>query len=47
MVCGMGGMKYGKGLEKEEEIVVKIGDMVNEIFGGEWGIVGSEKGMGG
>ncbi|MFB8735713.1 hypothetical protein ACEQPO_24580 [Bacillus sp. SL00103] len=32
MVSGMAAMKYGKALDKEQEILVNIADIVNEIL---------------
>ncbi|MCM3366244.1 acyl-CoA dehydrogenase family protein [Bacillus safensis] len=43
MVAGMAAMKYGKALDKEQEILVNIADIVNEIFAAESAILRTEK----
>ncbi|MDF2003736.1 acyl-CoA dehydrogenase family protein [Bacillus pumilus] len=43
MVSGMAAMKYGKALDKEQEILVNIADIVNEIFAAESAILRTEK----
>lgn len=43
MVAGMAAMKYGKTLDKEQEILVNIADIVNEIFAAESAILRTEK----
>ncbi len=43
MVAGMATMKYGKALEKEQEILVNIADIVNEMFAAESAILRTEK----
>ncbi|WP_440601884.1 acyl-CoA dehydrogenase family protein [Bacillus safensis] len=43
MVAGMAAMKYGKILDKEQEILVNIADIVNEIFAAESAILRTEK----
>ncbi|WP_224929466.1 acyl-CoA dehydrogenase family protein [Bacillus safensis] len=43
MVAGMAAMKYGKSLDKEQEILVNIADIVNEIFAAESAILRTEK----
>ncbi|MFP3840486.1 acyl-CoA dehydrogenase family protein [Bacillus safensis] len=43
MVAGMAAMKYGKVLDKEQEILVNIADIVNEIFAAESAILRTEK----
>ncbi|MDN4636184.1 acyl-CoA dehydrogenase family protein [Bacillus sp. PsM16] len=43
MVSGMAAMKYGKALDKEQEILVNIADIVNELFAAESAILRTEK----
>ncbi|MFP3420952.1 acyl-CoA dehydrogenase family protein [Bacillus sp. SIMBA_154] len=43
MVAGMAAMKYGKALDKEQEILVNIADIVNELFAAESAILRTEK----
>ncbi|MED1577500.1 acyl-CoA dehydrogenase family protein [Bacillus safensis] len=43
MVAGMAAMKFGKALDKEQEILVNIADIVNEIFAAESAILRTEK----
>ncbi|AWI38114.1 acyl-CoA dehydrogenase [Bacillus safensis FO-36b] len=43
MVAGMAAMKYGKALDKEQEILVNIADIVNEIFAAESAVLRTEK----
>ncbi|KML11248.1 acyl-CoA dehydrogenase [Bacillus safensis] len=43
LVAGMAAMKYGKALDKEQEILVNIADIVNEIFAAESAILRTEK----
>ncbi|WP_163115010.1 acyl-CoA dehydrogenase family protein [Bacillus safensis] len=43
MVAGMAAMKYEKALDKEQEILVNIADIVNEIFAAESAILRTEK----
>ncbi|MCM3026444.1 acyl-CoA dehydrogenase family protein [Bacillus safensis] len=43
MVAGMAAMKYGKALDKEQEILVNIADIVNGIFAAESAILRTEK----
>lgn len=43
MVSGMAAMKYGKALDKEQEILVNIADIVNELFAVESAILRTEK----
>ncbi len=45
MVAGMAAMKYGKALDKEQEILVNIADIVNEIFAAESAILRTEKAL--
>ncbi len=43
MVSGMAAMKYGKALDKEQEILVNIADIVNELFAAESAVLRTEK----
>ncbi len=43
MVAGMAAMKYGKALDKEQEILVNIADIVNELFAAESAVLRTEK----
>ncbi|MCC9088601.1 acyl-CoA dehydrogenase family protein [Bacillus pumilus] len=43
MMAGMAAMKYGKALDKEQEILVNIADIVNELFAAESAILRTEK----
>lgn len=43
MVSGMAAMKYGKALDKEQEILVNIADIVNELFATESAVLRTEK----
>ncbi|OLP65171.1 putative acyl-CoA dehydrogenase [Bacillus pumilus] len=43
MVAGMAAMKYGKTLDREQEILVNIADIVNGIFAAESAILRTEK----
>ncbi|MDI4568774.1 acyl-CoA dehydrogenase [Bacillus altitudinis] len=43
MVSGMAAMKYGKALDKEQEILVNISDIVNELFAAESAVLRTEK----
>ncbi|MBS4748648.1 acyl-CoA dehydrogenase family protein [Bacillus altitudinis] len=43
MVSGMAAMKYGKALDKEQEILVNIADIVNELFAAESAALRTEK----
>ncbi|WP_342461977.1 acyl-CoA dehydrogenase family protein [Bacillus sp. FSL R5-0286] len=43
MVAGMAAMKYGKALDKEQEILVNIADIINELFAAESAVLRTEK----
>lgn len=43
MVSGMAALKYGKALDKEQEILVNIADIVNELFAAESAVLRTEK----